>query len=137
MKIEGLQYADQCCWKLPMGEVPWSPRQLQVLWHRLGYWQLVIKKVVGGKISTHLIECTQEKGLIDRILLQDITYAEATIAEEQHVYKTYMTFKQAHSRGACNTFLEELADAIATEGGMKHAFAMKTLRTQEYIQCTH
>ena len=42
-----------------------------------------------------------------------------------------------HSREACNTFLEELADAIATEGMMKHASAMKTLKTQEYIWCTH
>jgi hypothetical protein len=56
MKIEGLRYADRCCQKLPMGGVPWSP-QLQVLRHQLGYWQLICKKVVGRKISTHLIEC--------------------------------------------------------------------------------
>jgi uncharacterized protein with von Willebrand factor type A (vWA) domain len=30
MKMKGLQYVDYQCWKLPMGEVPWSP-QLQVL----------------------------------------------------------------------------------------------------------
>ena len=40
MKIEGLRYADRHCRNLPMGEVPWSP-QLQVLRHKLSYWQLV------------------------------------------------------------------------------------------------
>ena len=95
-----------------MGEVPWSP-QLQVLRHKLGYWQLVTKKLVGRKISTRLIEWTREKGLINRILLRDITYAEAW-EEERHAYKTYMAFKQMNSREARDTFLEELAHAIAT-----------------------
>jgi hypothetical protein len=135
MKIEGLRHADRHCRKLPMGEVPWSP-QLQVLRHKLGYWQLVTKKLAGRKISTRLIERTREKGLIDRILLRDITYTEAWEAERL-AYKTYMAFKQASSREARDTFLEELAHAIATEGKMKHASAVKSLKTREYIRRTH
>ena len=48
-----------------------------------------------------------------------------------------MAFKQANSREAWETFLEELAHAIATEGKMKHASVVKSLKTHEYIQCTH
>ena len=118
-----------------MGEVPWSP-QLQVLRHKLSYWQLVTKKLVGRKISTRLIEHTRKKGLIARILWRDITYVEAW-EEERHAYKTYMAFKYTNSREACNTFLEELAHAIAIEGKIKHASAVKLLKTRKYIWCTH
>ena len=135
MKIEGLRYADRCCRKLPMGGVPWSP-QLQVLRHRLGYWQLICKKVVGRKISTRLIERIREKGQVNRTPLRDITLGEA-IEEERRAYKTYMTFKLKHSREARDTFLDELADAIAKEGGMKHESVVKSLKTREYIRRTH
>ena len=118
-----------------MGEVPWSP-QLQVLRHKLSYWQLVTKKLVGRKISTRLIEHTRKKGLIARRLCRDITYAEAW-EEERHAYKTYMVFKNTNSREARDTFLAELAHAIAIEGKMKHASAVKLLTTREYIRHTH
>ena len=135
MKIEGLRYADRHCRKLSMGEVPWSP-QLQVLRHKLGYWQLVTKKLVGCKISTQLIERTREKGLVERVLLREITYTDAWEAE-RIAYKTYMAFKQTHSREARDTFLDELAHAIATEGKMKHASVVKSLKTREYIRHTY
>ena len=54
---------------------------------------------MGCKISTRLIEWIQEKGLMERVLLREITYTEAWEAE-QIAYKTYMAFKQAHSREA-------------------------------------
>ena len=48
-----------------------------------------------------------------------------------------MAFKQTNSREARDTFLEELAHAIATEGKMKHASVVKSLKTREYIRRTH
>jgi len=135
MKMEGLRHADHQCRKLPMGGVPWSP-QLQVLRHRLGYWQLICKKVVGRKISTHLIERVKEKGQVEGTHLREIMYGQA-VAEEQRAYKAYMIFKRTHSREARDTFLDELADAIAKEGGMKHESAVKSLKTREYIRLTH
>jgi hypothetical protein len=68
--------------------------------------------------------------------LWDITLGEA-IEEEQRAYKTYMNFKQKNSRESHDTFLDELADAIAKEGDMKHESAVKSLKTREYIWCTH
>ena len=118
-----------------MGEVPWSP-QLQVLRHQLGYWQLVCKKVIGHRISTRLIERTREKGQVRRILLRDITLGDARAAEKE-AYKQYMAFKQTHSREARETFLDELAAAIAKEGGIKHESAVKLLKTREQVRRTH
>ena len=99
-----------------MGKVPWSP-QLQVLRHRLGYWQLICKKVAGRKVSTRLITRIHEKGQVERRLLQDITFGEV-IAEERRAYKMYMAFKWKHSRESRDMFLDELADAISKEGGV-------------------
>ena len=48
-----------------------------------------------------------------------------------------MAFKQTNSREAHDTFLEELAHTIATEGKMKHASIVKSLKTHEYIGHTH
>jgi hypothetical protein len=135
MKIKGLHYADCWCRKLPMGEVSWSP-QLQVLWNRLSYWQLVYKKVAGHRISTRLIECTQEKGQVRRVLLREITLGEAHAAEKE-AYKKYMAFKWNHNREARDTILDELADAITKEGGMKHESVVKQLKTREQIRHTH
>ena len=61
LKMQGIQLTDHQCHKLPMGKVPWSP-QLQVLRNQLGYWQLVIKKVAGRKVSSKLINCTYKQG---------------------------------------------------------------------------
>jgi hypothetical protein len=116
LKIEGLRYADHYCRKLPMGEVPWSP-QLQALRDGLGYWQLVGKKVAGHRISTRLIERMRVKGQVRRRWIQDITYGEARM-EEKVAYKKYMAFKRHKSKEARDTFLDELAGAIATEGGV-------------------
>jgi hypothetical protein len=118
-----------------MGEVPWSP-QLQVLRHRLGFWQLVCKKVAGRRISTRLIERFRRKGQVESTSLRGIALGEA-IEEEQRAYKTYMNFKQKKSRESCDTFLDELADAIAKEGGVKHESVVKSLKTREYIRRTH
>ena len=73
---------------------------------------------------------------MDRVLLREITYTEAWEAERL-AYKTYMAFKQVNSREARDTFLEELAHAIAIEGKMKHASVVKSLKTREYIRCTY
>ena len=113
-----------------MGEVPWSP-QLQVLRHRLGYWQLICKKVAGKKISTRLIERIRVKGQVSKRLLRDVTFGEASV-EEKRAYKDYMVFKRSKSKEARDTFLDELADAIAKEGGIQHESVIKTLKTREY-----
>jgi len=48
-----------------------------------------------------------------------------------------MAFKRNHSREARDTFLEELADAIAKEGGVQHESVVKQLKTREQIRRTH
>jgi hypothetical protein len=55
MKMKGTELADQACRKLYMGGVPWCP-VLQGLRDALGYWQLVVKKKLGRKVSSRLIE---------------------------------------------------------------------------------
>jgi hypothetical protein len=134
-KIEGLRHADYRCRKLPMGEVPWSP-QLQVLRHRLGYWQLVCKKVAGRNVSTRLIERTRVKGRVERQFLRDVTFGEAR-EEEKEAYKRYTAFKRNKSREARDTFLDELAEAIAEEGGTKYESVVKSLKTREHMRTTH
>jgi hypothetical protein len=132
LKIKGLKYADRNCRKLPMGEVPWS-LQLQVLHYRLGYWQLVCKKVAGRRISTRLIERIWAKGQVSRRLLRDVTFSEASL-EEKRAYKDYIAFKKSKSKKARDTFLDELADAIAKEGGIKHESIVKSLKTREHTR---
>jgi alpha-D-ribose 1-methylphosphonate 5-triphosphate diphosphatase PhnM len=83
-----------------------------------------------------LIERTREKGQVRRILLREITLGEAR-AEEREAYKKYMAFKRNHSREARDTFLEELVDVIAKEGGVQHESVVKQLKTREQIRCTH
>jgi hypothetical protein len=48
-----------------------------------------------------------------------------------------MAFKRTHSREARETFLDELAAAIAKEGGIKHESAVKLLKTREQVRRTH
>ena len=74
------------------------------------------KKVAGHCISTRLIEWMQEKAQVERVLLREITLGEAWL-EEKEAYKKYMAFKRDKSHEARDRFLEELADAIAKEGG--------------------
>ena len=76
------------------------------------------------------------KGQVDRRLLRDITFGEAR-AEERNAYKKYMAFKWNNSRDARDTFLDELANAIAEEGGVKHESVVKSLKMREHIWYTH
>jgi hypothetical protein len=76
------------------------------------------------------------KGQVDRWLLRDITFGKAR-AEEMNAYKRYMAFKRKNSRDAWDTFLDELAKAIAEEGGVKHESVVKSLKTWEHIRYTH
>jgi hypothetical protein len=48
-----------------------------------------------------------------------------------------MNFKRTRSREARETFLDELADAIAKEGGVKYESVVKSLKTREHIRRTH
>jgi hypothetical protein len=89
--------------------------------------------VAGHRISTRLIECTQEKGQVRRVLLREITLGEAREAEKE-AYKKYMAFKWNHSQEARDMFLDKLADAIAKEGGMKHESVVKQVKTREQIR---
>jgi hypothetical protein len=134
-KIEGIIRADRKCRKLKMGEVPWSPR-LQILCNQLGYWQLVTKKIQGQRVSTRLIERIRQKGQVERRLLREIKYEEVEEAERL-AYKKYMTFKCTHSKEARDTFLDELADAIAKDGNIRHESVLKTLKTREYTRRTN
>ena len=68
--------------------------------------------------------------------IQDITYGKARM-EEKTAYKKYMAFKRNNSKEARDTFLDELADMIATEGGVRYESVVKTLKTREHIRQTH
>jgi hypothetical protein len=73
---------------------------------------------------------------VERRLLREITYAEAEVAEKL-AHKTYMMFKQSHSRAARDTFLDELADAIAKDSTIRHASVLKTLKMREFTRRMH
>jgi hypothetical protein len=68
--------------------------------------------------------------------LRDITFGEAR-EEEKSAYKWYMAFKQNNSREARDMFLDELAEAITEEGGLKHESVVKSLKMREHIRTTH
>jgi hypothetical protein len=73
---------------------------------------------------------------VERRLLREITDVEAEAAE-QLAYKAYMMFKRSHSREARDTFLDELADAIAKDSNIRHESVLKTLKMREFTRRMH
>ena len=114
-----------------MGAVPWSS-QLQVLWDTLGYSQLVSKKKAGVRFSSCLINHIHEQSQLPKKLMHELTYEDAqTSARAAH--KAYLIFKQEKSHLASDTFLDNLATAIAATGHGKHATIVQTLKIREQV----
>jgi len=90
-KIVCVRIADKACRKLKMGGVPWSVG-LQQARDVLGTWQLLMKKVVGRKVSSNLIQRKAKAAGLRRIFVREITY-EVAVLEERKAYKEYMKLK--------------------------------------------
>jgi hypothetical protein len=82
---DGMRHAEKKCRTLRMGELDFSP-QLSKAKERVSVWNLVIKKLGGGKVSSSLIKRQAHKCGISKPL--SITFSEAQralkAAEEQH-----------------------------------------------------
>lgn len=131
MKVEGIQHADKSCHKLCMGEVPFSDES-QLLHDSIGAWQLIIKKKLGRRISTSLINQQVAKAGMARIRLCDVTYEEA-VEKEHEAHKEWKNQKKG-AKLLRNSFLDRLAEAKATTGNTSKASIIKSLKAQEEIR---
>jgi hypothetical protein len=50
-----------------------------MLWDKLGYWQLVVKKKLGQKVSSRLIEWMQVKGQVTWKAMREIDVEEVEL----------------------------------------------------------
>jgi hypothetical protein len=96
----------------------------------------VVKKKVGWRISSRLIERMRLKGQVSKKIVRDINLEEAEL-EEQRAYKEYMSFKKSNSEAARDTFLDGLVDEILKEGDQKKESILKMLKTWEFIRQMH
>jgi hypothetical protein len=119
MKMECLKLADKWCRKLYMGRVPFSPA-LQVCCDTLGSWQLIMKKIKGIKVSSHMLKCLTKSSWVRWKLVQEISLKAAKQAERK-AYKELMAFKWSFAETSLETFIDDLADAIAKDGNLEKA----------------
>jgi len=113
----GLQLADSKCRKFRTGDIPWSP-QYQVIRSRIEFWNLMVKKLSGGRVHGYYLRRKAHNAkLQDQLACTDLQKAKDMRAiayrEDKRLRKTAWTSRKK--------WIEELAEAKALQGNLSAA----------------
>ena len=129
MKLACVMEADKYCRKLPMGGTPFSPK-LNLHHEKVNLWQLTIKKIKGNKVSSKILDRLARRTGTTQHLRRDITVAEAE-EEERKAHKEHAEFTKKNVAESRETFLDDLALAIAKDGNKQKVSIVKQLKNRE------
>ena len=128
MKLIGIKYADKQCRKLRMGDVAYSPEVIR-WWKTIEAWKLLRRKAQGGRVSSRRIDRTVKKADIAEsdiyALSADQCQSKLDAAKER-----YRSAKKVATEKR-ETWLDELASALATQGNTAKATIIERLKREE------
>ena len=128
MKLVGIKYADKQCRKLRMGDVSFSPEVLKC-WKTIEAWKCLRKKVKGGQVSARKLQRTMAKADLDEPNIFALSEAQCTVKLEIAQSKYRVAKKAATAKR--ETWLDELAAALAAQGQTEKAKILQRLKREE------
>ena len=133
MKMIGIRYAEKQCRKLRMGDVAFSPEVLR-WWKTIEAWKLLRKKAKGGRVSSRKLKRTIAKTDIQVPNIHTLT-AEQCQSKLDAAKQTYRGVKKL-ATAKRETWLDELAEALALEGNTTKAKIIERLKRDERFRRT-
>jgi hypothetical protein len=122
IRLQCIQRANKKCRSLKLGQVPFSPQLVQS-WQKLKAWQLLLKKLNGGRVNSRFLNRTLKQASIRDTSLLTKSDVEWNLAD---CWVTYRRLKKEAPRLRA-TWLEEVAAARVAEGNTSLAQELKNL----------
>jgi hypothetical protein len=126
IRLQCIQRANKKCRSLKLGQVPFSPQLVQS-WQKLKAWQLLLKKLNGGRVNSRFLNRTLKQASIRDTSLLTKSDVEWNLAD---CWVTYRRLKKEAPRLRA-TWLEEVAAARVAEGNTSLAQELKNLVSRE------
>ena len=128
MRMEGIKYADKQSRKLRVGYVAFSPEVLR-WWKTIETWVLLRKKANGGRVSSRRLKRSIEKADIDEPAIYSLS-ADQCQMKLLEARSQYRVAKKA-ATDKRETWLDELATALAAKGNTEKAKFLERLKRDE------
>jgi hypothetical protein len=126
IRLKGILLADKQCRHFKMGQVPFSP-QLVMAWNKLRAWQVLVKKLNGGRVSSRYLQRVVKAAAISNVKLISVSEAEENLA---NCWINYKSLKK-EAVNLRTSWIEGLVSARAAQGNLSLAQEMKNLLTRE------
>ena len=126
-------FANKRCNKLKVGEVAYSPKEIQCEGRKIHLWTLCIKRKKGCHVSNTLIERLAKVVDIESPMSLKLEEMEE---KRRETWKVYRALKP-NSREIRDRWLEKKANQLALEEGEEAAKYLRRLRKKEEITDAH
>ena len=129
MRLIGIQQAEKRCRKLRMGDVVFSPSVMK-WWKSIETWKLLIKKAQGKRVSSRRLTRTIAKAELD----DDLTIYSLSVPQcQENLDRAKFKYREAKNEATTRreTWLDELAGAVAAQGNTKKATILERLKRDE------
>jgi hypothetical protein len=124
---EGMRYAERTCRKLRMGELDFSPA-LNIAKERVLLWRLIIKKKLGGRVSSMMLRRKAKYASVSSPLSGTLFEAQHALDEATRIYNL---MRPEHERLRDEFLSGQLKQAISDEDIRKQRIIRRLIAVQD------